>query len=178
MRGNESILERLRTLSDGERAALRKCAGQPLSAVNARALQALFRAMPADVAPSEQGKWFTALSIACLWNVEEANVKASLPRMLRAYALTTGSGGVDSRLRAVLDARWDEGGYLAGKIARLARMLRANDRQAMPDMDALLDDLKKWNYDSRGVQLRWANEYYLSQKENAPDEDQDTYAGN
>ena len=164
-------------LSDGERAALRRCAGQSLSAADARALQALFRAMPADVAPREQGKWFTALSIACLWDVGEANVRASMPRMLRVYALTTGSGGMDSRLRAVLDARWDEGGYLAGKLARLARMLRANDRQAMPDIDALLDDLKKWNYDSRGVQLRWANEYYLGQKEDAPGEVRDAHAG-
>ena len=99
-----------------------------------------------------------------------------MPRMLRAYAQTTESGGMDSRLRAVLDARWDEGGYLSGKLARLARMLRASDRLAMPDMDALLDDLKKWNYDSRGVQLRWANEYYLSEKEEKPDADRDTHA--
>lgn len=176
MSGNERILERLRTLSSGERAALRRCAGQPLSAADARALQALFRVLPADVAPREQGKWFAALSIACLWDVEEAHVKASMPRMLRAYALATESGGMDSRLRAVLDARWDEGGYLAGKLARLARMLRASDRLAMPDMDALLDDLKKWNYDSRGVQLRWANEYYLSEKEEKPDADRDTHA--
>ena len=42
MSGNERILERLRTLSSGERAALRRCAGKPLSEADARALQALF----------------------------------------------------------------------------------------------------------------------------------------
>lgn len=167
MRGNESVIERAKRLSVGERAALRRSAGQPLAAADGRALQALFRALPPEMQfrEREQRAWFAALSIACLWDVEEARVDASMPRMLRAYATKQKTDGLENRIRSLLDARWDEDGYLIGKLARLARMLRANDRQRMPDMDQLLDDLLGWNSDKRYVQLRWANEYYLSKEE-------------
>lgn len=165
MRGNESVIERARRLSVGERASLRRSAGQPLSATDGRALQALFRALPPGTPTYEQGAWFTALCIACLWDVEEARISESMACMLRSYARLQDTSGMDSRIRSLLDARWDEDGYLAGKLARLARMLRASDRLKMPDMDRLLDDLLGWNSDKRYVQLRWANEYYLSKEE-------------
>ena len=164
----ETVLERLKRLSTGERAALRRAAGQPLAAADGRALQALFRALPGGTPPYEQGRWFTTLSIACLWDAEEAKVDESLPRMLQAYAKAHQSNGMDSRIRSLLDARREEDGYLAGKLARLARMLRAENRQRMPDMDRLLKGLKGWNGDRRSVQLRWADEYYLSKEEVTP----------
>ncbi len=198
MSGNEMILEQLKQLSKGERAALRRCAGQPLSMADGRALQALFHAMPAGTPPYEQGKWLAVLSIACLWDVEEASVGNSMARMLRAYIQkgqqqddadgersgtekhSEGSGGrkssMDDRVQRLLDARWDEDGYLAGKLSRVARMLRANDGEKMPDMDQLFNDLKRWNSDRRSVQLRWANEYYLSQEEEKPNVDRNAHA--
>lgn len=94
-----------------------------------------------------------------------------MAQMLRDYNKSHKTNGMDSRLRSLFDARWDKDGYLAGKLARLARMLRADDRQTLPDMDQLLADLRFWNSDSRDVQLRWANEYYLSKKEEHPDVD-------
>lgn len=167
MRGNEGVIERAQRLSIGERAALRRMAGQPLSVADGRALQAFFHALPPETQfiEREQRVWFTVLCIACLWDVEEAHAAGSLAGMLRSYTRRHETNGMDNRFRSLLDARWDEDGYLAGKLARLARMLRADDRQAMPDMDQLLDDLRWWNSDGRRVQLRWANEYYLSKEE-------------
>lgn len=175
MIGNEQLLERLDLLSDGERAVLRRAAGQPLSRADGRALQALFRVMPRDIAfrknNNEYAQWFAAITIACLWRLDEVRSNDSFARLLRNYAIVHESVSMDSRMRAVLDARWEDDGYLAGKLARLARMLRAEDRQRMPDIGQLLDDLQKWNWDNRSVQLRWAREYYLIDKEEATDAD-------
>lgn len=164
MDGNDSVLERVRKLSVGERAALRRTAGQPLTAADGRAMQALFHALPPGTPPQRQGRWFTVLAIACLWDPEEAHEGGSMPQMLRSYARRQESGGMDNRLRSLLDAQWDEDGYLAGKLTRLARMLRADNRNILPDMDQLLEDLLRWNSDSRRVQLRWAEEYYLGKE--------------
>lgn len=165
------MTERLRRLSVGERAVLRRAAGLPLSMADGRALQALFHALPPGTRTDAQGKWFTALSIACLWDVDEARVGAGFPRMLRAYSLSMGNDSLDTRVSKLLDLRWDDDGYLAGKLARLARMLRSDDRGTMPDMDQFLKDLLLWNSDSRSVQLRWANEFYLSKEEEKSDVD-------
>ena len=77
-------------------------------------------------------------------------------------------------MRSLLDARWEEDGYLTGKLCKLARMLKADNRQLMPDVDALLYDLLHWNSDSRFVQIRWAQQYY--QLENDDNETKDEEA--
>ena len=117
--------------------------------------------MPGSVAPADYGKWFTILTIACLWNVNEVTRFVDMPEMLRECA----SECMDRRIRALLDTRWDDAGYFAGKLARIAHMLRAKDQWTMPDGWLLLDDLNKWNYDSRSAQLRWARKYYLDVEE-------------
>ena len=154
-----AVVGRIRALSPAERAALRRNAGRPLSAADGRALMALFRALPP--AQEDKHKWFTVLTIACLWDIDEAKETASLPQMLRAYAAARESSGMDSRVRSLLDTRWENDGFFAAKLTRLARMLRADNRLAMPDMDQLLKDLRYWNSDGRAAQIRWADEYFL-----------------
>lgn len=161
MNGFKEVFERLLNLSSGERSALRHKAGRALDEADGMALQALFRVMPGSVAPADYGKWFTILTIACLWNVNEVTRFVDMPEMLRECA----SECMDRRIRALLDTRWDDAGYFAGKLARIAHMLRAKDQWTMPDGWLLLDDLKKWDYDSRSAQLRWARKYYLDVEE-------------
>lgn len=100
-----AVVGRIRALSPAERAALRRNAGRPLSAADGRALMALFRALPP--AQEDKHKWFTVLTIACLWDIDEAKETASLPQMLRDYAAARESSGIDSRVRSLLDTRWE-----------------------------------------------------------------------
>ena len=59
----------------------------------------------------------------------------------------------------------EEDGYLSAKLCRLARMLRSDNRQVMPDVDSLLRDVLYWNNDRRTVQLRWAQRYFQTTEE-------------
>lgn len=85
--------------------------------------------------------------------------------LLRRLAKRQATEGMDARIRSLLDTRWEEDGYLSAKLCRLARMLRSDNRQVMPDIDALLTDVLYWNGDRRAVQLRWAQQYFQTSKE-------------
>lgn len=157
-----TIVSALSKLSIGERTALRRDAGKSLAEASGMALAAFFRICPLGSSLHQQECWFSVVTMACLWNIDEARNGGDMAVMLRQYANRQATNGMESKLRALLDARWENDGYLAAKLCRLARMLRSDNRQLMPDPDQLLYDLLHWNSDSRFVQLRWAQRYYQS----------------
>lgn len=160
MNDPKTLVDRLRELSSGERAALRREAGKCLSEADGMTLSVFFRMAPPHLNRRQQECWFSAMTIACLWNPEEATCGEEFPIMLRKYALRQTTEGMEKKIRSLLDASWEEDGYLTAKLCRLARMLKADNRQLMPDMERLLNDLLYWNSDSRFVQIRWAQQYY------------------
>ena len=171
MSGNERILERLRPLSSGERAALRRCAGQPLSAADARALQALFRAMPADVAPPGTGQVVRGalhrLPVGCRGSPCKGGHAAHAAR-LRAGCGVRGHGP------AACAPCWTPAGTRAAISLASSRASRACCAPATAGHAGHGRPARRFEEmepDSRGVQLRWANEYYLSEKEEKPDAD-------
>lgn len=155
-----AIVSELSKLSSGERVALRRDAGKCLAEASGMSLSAFYRICPRTTSLRQQECWFSAVTIACLWNIDEARNGGDMAVMLRQYANRQATNGMESRLRALLDARWENDGYLTAKLCRLARMLRSDNRQLMPDPDQLLYDLLHWNSDSRFIQLRWAQRYY------------------
>lgn len=160
-----NLIETLKKLSVGERAALRREAGERLSDASGRALAAFYRVIPPGLSSRKQECWFCVLTLACLWNVDEAKEDGSMADLLRRLAKRQGTEGMDARIRSLLDTRWEEDGYLSAKLCRLARMLRSDNRQVMPDIDSLLTDVLYWNSDRRTVQLRWAQQYFQTSKE-------------
>ena len=160
MNDPKMLVDRLRELTIGERAALRRDAGKCLAEADGMTLSVFFRISPQHLSRRQQECWFSAMTLACLWDPEEAAYGDEFPIMLRKYALRQATDGMERRMRSLLDARWEEDGYLTAKLCRLARMLKADNRQLMPDIDALLYDLLHWNSDSRFVQIRWAQQYY------------------
>ncbi len=101
------------------------------------------------------------MGIACLWRTEEATVHGDIVGMLAVLEQKRDTHGIGAKIRGLLDMRWDdEDGYLAAKLGRLARMLRAEDASVMPDMDELLNDLTTWNDDNRKTQRRWAQVFF------------------
>lgn len=157
-----TIVSELSKLSTGERTALRRDAGNCLAEAGGTALSAFFRLCPRTASQWQQECWFSAVTIACLWNTDEARNGGDMAVMLRQYANRQATNGMEGKLRALLDTRWENDGYLAAKLCRLARMLRSDNRQLMPDPDQLLYDLLHWNSDNRFIQLRWAQRYYQS----------------
>lgn len=157
---HNSLTDKIQGLTSGECAALRREAGKCLAETNAQALAIFYRIAPLELSRKQQECWFAAITIACLWKVQEAQVGEEFPVMLREYDRKKGTGGMDRRFRSLLDTQWEEDGYLTAKLSRLARMLRSDNRSIMPDVDRLLSDLMHWNYDNRSVQLRWARCFY------------------
>ena len=154
------VFNSLHKLTSGECAALCREAGKCMADASAQALAVFYRIAPPELNRRQQECWFTAITLACLWNVEEAQAGDEFAVMLKKYARKQETGGTDKKIRTLLDTRWEEDGYLAAKLSRLARMLRSDNRSIMPDVDRLLDDLLHWNSDSRYVQLRWAQRFY------------------
>ena len=160
-----NLVEEMKKLSVGERAALRREAGGKLCDASGRALAAFYRVVPQGLSARKQECWFCVLTIACLWNVEDAREGDSMPELLRQLAKHQATGGMDARIRSLLDTRWEEDGYLSAKLCRLARMLRSDNWQVMPDADSLLTDVLYWNNERRTVQLRWAQRYFQTSEE-------------
>ena len=160
-----NLVEEIKKLSVGERAALRREAGGKLCDASGRALAAFYRIIPPGLSSRKRECWFCVLTIACLWNVEDAREGDSMPELLRQLAKHQATGGMDARIRSLLDTRWEEDGYLSAKLCRLARMLRSDNWQVMPDADSLLTDVLYWNNERRTVQLRWAQRYFQTSEE-------------
>lgn len=156
-----TVLQGIDRLTTGERASLRHTVGRTMAEADGRALEAFYKVMPPDMKPWQQGRCFAVLGIACLWRPGEATVRGDIVSMLAALEMKRDTHGIGAKIRGLLDMRWDdEDGYLAVKLGRLARMLRAEDAGAMPDMDMLLSDLNTWNDDNRKTQRRWAQVFF------------------
>lgn len=74
-----NLVEEIKKLSVGERAALRREAGGKLCDASGRALAAFYRLIPPGLSSRKQECWFCVLTLACLWNVEEARRAAACP---------------------------------------------------------------------------------------------------
>lgn len=127
MNGFKEVFERLLNLSSGERSALRHKAGRALDEAT-DGVTALFRVMPGSSSARRLWEVVYDSDDCCLWNVNEVTRFVDMPEMLRECA----SECMDRRIRALLDTRWDDAGYFAGKLARIAHMLRAKDQWTMP----------------------------------------------
>jgi hypothetical protein len=155
------ILQGLNRLTNGEHASLRHTVGRTMAEADGRALEAFYKAIPPAVKPWQQGRCFTVMGIACLWRAEEVSVRGDIVGMLHTLEQKRDTNGIGVKIRGLLDMRWDdEDGYLAAKLGRLARMLRAEDAGAMPDIDMLFSDLNTWNDDNRKTQRRWAQVFF------------------
>ena len=154
------VLSRLHQLTPGECAALRHEAGKCIADASAQALAVFYRIAPPKMNRHQQECWFTAMTLACLWKPEEAQVGGDFAVMLRKYARKQVTNRMEQKIHFLLDTSWEEDGYLAAKLTHLARMLRSDNRNIMPDAEQLLNDLLNWNADSRYIQLRWAQRFY------------------
>ncbi|MEG0766327.1 MAG: type I-E CRISPR-associated protein Cse2/CasB [Clostridia bacterium] len=152
-------------LTNGDRAALKRCVGKTLNDADGTALTAFYKARPCGMPVWQENRAFAALCMDSLWRAEQRPIALPMEECLKRLE---GSDSFQRRVCALLDTRWsDEDGYLLVKIARLVRMIRHADMPMMPQIEQLFADLLYWNAENRTVQKRWARTLYNQIKEDS-----------
>lgn len=158
----QAFLERLRTLGNGDRAALKRASGVMLADAGGKAVSAFYRCLPYGTPQRQEDRWFAVACLRCLWDVE---IEAGEPfeeivgRMIWGEELSESAG---HRAEVLLDTAWDEDGYMLTKLTRLVKLIRQKSSGAPIDFAALLEDLIYWNAENQSVQRKWARAIFIN----------------
>ena len=158
MEERKKFFEKLSTISKGERAALRRCAGTMLKEANGQAITVFYKYLPYGLPAFQDPYWFAAACFACLW--EETGGEA-IERIMSK--MKSESDSINKRLADLLDMQWDSDGFLLAKLTRIIQMMRQKGYTV--DCALLLDDLLFWNSGSKTVQRKWAKTFSIQQAE-------------
>lgn len=158
-----SFLLRLKTLGNGDWAALKRSAGILLADADGKAITAFYRCLPCGVPQWQEDRWFAAACLRCLWDAEADGGEAFesiVGRMLREQTL---SDSTMHRVEVLLDTAWDDDGYMLTKLARLVKLVRQKSERLPVDFAALLEDLVYWNGENQSVQRKWARSIFTNE---------------
>ena len=151
-----SFFEKVDSLSTGERAALRREAGNTIRQADGKAIAAFYKCLPSVVKDWQEERWFTVACNRCLWSTdisEEEPVEKLLSELIRTEEI---SNSIKHRVELLLDSKWDLDGYMLVKLTRLIKLIRQKSDRKQIDSAKLLDDLLGWNNDTQYVQRKWA----------------------
>lgn len=154
---DEAFMERLSSLSTGDRTALKRSLGASLQEADARATAAFYKAYWSGSFWDEDVCFLAACGVAAFYNL--GGMKRSLQICLRE--LGASSRGVENKLLQLLDIPRKPETYFAVKLGRLLRQALSSGLNV--DFQELLKDLHQWEHPSRFVQLKWAREFYVGQ---------------
>lgn len=170
------FIEKLELLTSGDRAVLKRNAGNSLVETRGGAMAVFYRALPFGIHPNEEELWFI---VATLRFLSRYRIGASgestrdfgwtLSELNKTYK----SDSFDIRVRGLLDCRWNEGD---GALAyRLRQMVKLTDGKGIPvEWECFLRDLLNWEHPERWVQKKWARSYFGSHiKKETNDENAD-----
>lgn len=147
-----TFFNQLEKLDAGERARLKRCAGQTLAEARHEALGLFFRVLPPDIPAFKHDIYFLAASLYPMTETDgSGNLGASL---LRARTPKNGKG-LDRRIEILLDS--DEA-QLPYRLRQVIHLLQAN--RIRVNWPQLLEDLLYWTHPNRFVQRRWAQSYF------------------
>lgn len=165
-----TYFDALDALPPGDRTALKREAGNMLEKADGRAIRVFYKCMPYSVPQWQEGRWFAAGCLHCLWSTDTTE-RISIRQTL--YRLGTDPDVSEStahRLESLLDLKWDIDGYMLTKLSRLARLIKSKGLAI--DCADLLRDLIGWNSDSQSVQRKGAKAMYA-----APNADEESKEG-
>jgi CRISPR system Cascade subunit CasB len=150
-----AFIERLSELEAGDRARLKRNAGETLA--QSRGVHALFFRLLPYGAPRSHEKWY--FLVATLYPLAESSSRGNLGHALR-HAKTNHperEKGFDRRFEVLLDA--DET-QIPFRLRQIVRLIDAADVPI--NWPQLLQDLLYWNHRKRFVQENWARAYYAA----------------
>ena len=159
------FIDKLELLASGDRAVLKRNAGNSLAETRGGAMAVFYRTLPFGIRPNEEELWFV---VATLRFLNRYKIEASEDGPSRDFGWTLSeikkvykTDSFDMRVCGLLDCRWNEGdGALAH---RLRQTVKLADGKSIPvDWDCLLKDLLNWEHPERWVQKKWARSYFGS----------------
>jgi CRISPR system Cascade subunit CasB len=148
----KSFYERLARMDAGDRARLKRNAGQPLAEARRETLGLFFSLLPYGVPEYQHETYFLA---ATLYPLAEGGGNGDFGTCLHRARSEHNAKGLDRRVIALLDA--DES-QLPYRLRRAVYFLQSN--RVRVNWHSLLEDLLAWNSLSRSVQRRWARSYF------------------
>ena len=157
----DEFVDRLNQLDAGERARLKRNAGNTLA--QSRGVHALFfRLLPFGV-PRYQEKWYFLM--ATLFPLADSSNKGNLGTALRLARTNhpEREKGFDRRFEVLLDADDDQ---LPFRLRQIVGLLKS--AEVPINWPQLLRDLTRWNDYRRFVQEQWARSYYAAPPVNQP----------
>lgn len=147
-----AFFNRLEKLDAGERARLKRCAGQTLAEARHEALGLFYRILSPDISASQHDIYFLTAS---LYPWAEAGGSGDLGSSLRLARSVKNSNGLDRRMEVLLDA--DEA-QLPYRLRQTVHLLQSN--RIRINWMQLLKDLLNWTHPTRFIQRRWAQSYF------------------
>ena len=157
---------RLSALGTGERAALRRNAGNMLRQADGSAITAFYRCLPTQTDRWQEDRWFAVACLSCLWDAEHTGttpLEQIIASLIRKEML---SESTRHRVELLLDTDWDADGYMLTKLTRLVKLVRQKSDRTYIDFAALLEDLLYWNAETQSVQRKWAKAIFANETEN------------
>ena len=121
-----AFLARLKSLGNGDHAALKRSAGIMLSDADGKAVAAFYRCLPYGTPQWQEDRWFAVACLRCLWDVDADGgepFEKIIGRMILDETLSASTG---HRVEVLLDTAWDEDGYMLTKLTRLVNQSFAN----------------------------------------------------
>lgn len=146
------FIANLEELDAGERARLKRNAGNSLVQARHTALGLFYKALPPNVPRYQEETYFL---VATLYPLADSGETGNLGAALRQAQVPTNKEGLDRRIEILLDA--DET-QLPFRLRQAVRFLYSN--RVPVDWPRLLDDLLYWTHESRFVQKAWARAYF------------------
>ncbi len=165
-----TYFDALDALPPGDRTALKREAGNMLEKADGRAIRVFYKCMPYSVPQWQEGRWFAAGCLHCLWSADTTERMSIKQTLYRLGADPDVSESTEHRLESLLDLKWDIDGYMLTKLSRLTRLIKSKGLAV--DCADLLRDLIGWNSDSQSVQRKWAKAMYA-----APNADEESKEG-
>ena len=157
-------------LDTGERAALRREAGNVLWKAKGKAISAFYRCKPMNVSVYQESQWFACACLRCLW---DAGIEGNIP-LEKVISQLVHSGDISNsvlhRVELLMDTQWDEAGYMIVKLTRLVKLIRQKSDRILIDFYSLLKDVCYWNSESQNVQRKWARTIFSTYTNNEKEE--------
>ena len=164
------FFDQINALGTGNRAALRREAGNMLQQADGRAITVFYRCVPSGVKTWEEDRWFAVACLRCLWDAGNETGKPMeqlIADLLRREEL---SDSTRHRIEILLDTDWDADGYFLAKLARLVKLIRQKSDRANIDFAVLLEDLLRWNGETQAIQRKWARTVFAQNNDTEKEE--------
>jgi CRISPR system Cascade subunit CasB len=169
----ERFIEGLELLSSGEKAVLKRNAGNLLHQSRGGALGIFFRLLPPGISRVQEEIWFAVATLYHLTKTRMNNEEKAMPwtqtnfgwtlrRVLREGSKPRPENQ-DIKVRALLDSTYDI--QDSSLFHHIRKLIRLSESDGVPvNWPKLLTDLIRWRSPQRIVQKEWARTYYSEKK--------------